>query len=150
MASFNPFGLFGRTSSQTPRNTQLASTPLAGENDYIMDQIKRSQEYIKAYGEFSPNDWFGRAMAQQSVNQLLASDPRRQQQEIDMYTSAMDKLRSNANQEALATTLLLNATINVPEKMRRAGLARFEYAPEMQQHIANAGRPVDFVRRQYV
>lgn len=147
MATSNPFGFLG--TSLTAPQTVAAQPQLAGQNDWILQQIQRRKELMNVM-QVDPNDWFGKAMAEQAINQALQSDPATEERKLRMYEGTMNRLADAANERAMKGHIFAGL-MNLPNKWQEAMAEKYRFAQPNLEFTARGIQPgSSFVTRQYV
>ena len=145
MATSNPFGFLGTI--LTAPQTVAVQPQLAGQNDWILQQIQRRKELMDVM-QVDPNDWFGKAMAEQAINQALQSDPATEERKLRMYEGTMNRLADAANERAMKGHIFAGL-INLPWEKARSEKYRF-VKPNLEFTARGIQPGSPFVTRQYV
>lgn len=147
MANFNPFGFFGGGAA-TPQPPTV-QPQLAGQNDWILQQIQRRKELMDVMN-VDPKDWFGKAMAEQAINQALQSDPATEERKLQMYEGTMNRLADAANERAMKGHIFAGL-INLPNKWQEAMAEKYRFVQPNLEFTARGTQPGSpFVARQYI
>lgn len=148
---FNMFGGFypNAAQPQTQQYNYGSEPQLAGRNQRIREQVLQQKELLDSLG-IDKNDFMGRALAIQSMNQWMQNDPATEQQKLQMYEGTMNRLADAANERAMKGHLFAGL-INLPNKWQEAMAEKYRFVqPQMELAARGSSMSSPFLTRQYI
>ena len=154
--------MFGMFSQQPQRATspyqQVAMSttpPLAGQSVYsqvLQEVMGQYPERAKKEGERTAADIFEDTMRQNTIQGLVANDPRVVEEQSRVYEGTMNRLADAANERAMKGHIFAGL-LNLPNKWQEAMSEKYRFSGPMVDMIKQGSQRTaanPFTQRQYV
>jgi hypothetical protein len=154
--------MFGMFSQQPQRATspyqQVAMSttpPLAGQSVYsqvLQEVMRQYPERVKKEGERTAADIFEDTLRQNTIQGLVANDPRVVEEQSRVYEGTMNRLADAANERAMKGHIFAGL-LNLPNKWQEAMSEKYRFSGPMVDMIKQGSQRTTanpFTTRQYI